>query len=415
MSRLATHAGPGPATLAGPIGPAARGPGRAGRDGVLLTGATGFVGIELLARYLQLTDRDVFVLIRARDDEHARARLEETLTCAFGTAEPYLGRVRALAGDITHDGLGLGPDLALEVAGQVSEIVHGAASVSFDLPLGASLTINVEGTRRMLAFAELCALEGGLRRFTYISTAYVAGLHRGAFSEDDLDVGQRFRNPYEQSKFEAEILVRETAPRLPITVVRPSIIVGDRHSGWTASFNVLYWPLRALAKGSYPMLPARRRAPVDVVSVDYVADAIVALASAPDAEGNTFHLTASADASTIGELLSLAVKRLGCERPPLISPRLYRHVVHPLLCRLQPDRRRFLRATETYLPYFAIGARYDNSRARAALAPAIVPAPLATYFDELVGYALEARWGARPLTRAAASGSVRSAGALILA
>ncbi len=391
--------------------PAIEAAGRPGGDGVLLTGATGFVGIELLARYLQLTDRDVFVLIRASDDEHARARLEETLVCAFGTAEPYLHRVRALAGDITHEGLGLDPDTALEVAAQVSEIVHGAASVSFDLPLGASLTINVEGTRRMLAFAELCALEGGLRRFTYISTAYVAGLHRGTFTEDDLDVGQRFRNHYEQSKFEAEILVREAAERLPITVVRPSIIVGDRHSGWTSSFNVLYWPLRALAKGSYPILPARRRAPVDVVSVDYVADAIVALASAPDAESQTFHLTASDDASSIGELLSLAVERFGCKRPPLISPRLYRHVVHPLACRLQPRRRRFLRATETYLPYFAIAATYDNTRARAALAPAIAPAPLESYFDELVGYALAARWGARPLTRAAASGALLAAAA----
>ena len=253
-------------------------------DAILLTGATGFVGMELLARYLQLTDRDVVVLIRAADDAQARERLERTLICAFGTAEPYLGRIRALAGDITHPALGLHPDVALEVAGEVSEIVHGAASVSFSLELAASREVNVEGTRRMLAFAELCALEGGgLRRFTYVSTAYVAGLHRGRFAEDDLDVGQRFRNPYEQSKFEAELVVREAAKRLPITVVRPSIIVGDRHSGWTASFNVLYWPLRALAKGAYPLLPARGSAPVDVVSVDYVADAIVALAGAPDA------------------------------------------------------------------------------------------------------------------------------------
>ena len=405
MTQLATET-PRPASLT------ARPP---ARDGVLLTGATGFVGIELLARYLQLTDRDVYVLIRACDDEHARARLEQTLVCAFGTAAPYLGRVRALAGDITHEGLGLDPDVALEVAAQVSEIVHGAASVSFDLPLGASLTINVEGTRRMLAFAELCALEGGLQRFTYISTAYVAGLHRGAFHEDDLDVGQRFRNHYEQSKFEAEILVRETAQRLPITTVRPSIIVGDRRSGWTSSFNVLYWQLRALAKGSCPMLPARRSAPVDVVSVDYVADAIVALASAPDAAGATFHLTASEDASSIGELLSLAVDRLGCKRPRLISPRLYRRVVHPVLCRLQPRRRRFLLATRTYLPYFAIGATYDNTRARAALLPAIAPAPLSSYFDALVDYALQARWGARPITRAAAGAATHRAEALAAA
>jgi thioester reductase-like protein len=380
------------------------------RDGVLLTGATGFVGTELLARYLQLTDRRVFVLIRARDDDHARERLRNTLLCAFGIDEPYLGRVRALAGDITQPGLGLDPETALEVAGEISEIVHGAASVSFDLELEASRAINVEGTRRMLAFAELCRSRGGLRRFTYISTAYVAGTHRGRFGEDDLDVGQRFRNAYERSKFEAESLVRAYRERLAITIVRPSIVVGDRHSGWTASFNVLYWPLRALAKGSYPVLPARRRAPVDVVSVDYVADAIVALASAPSAAGDTYHLTASARASSIGELLSLATARLGCRRPPLISPRLYRHVLHPLLCRLAPRRRRFLRATETYLPYFAIGVTYDNARARAALEPAISPAPLAEYFDALVDYALRTRWGARALTRAAAAaGASRAA------
>jgi long-chain acyl-CoA synthetase len=275
--------------------------------------------------------------------------------------------------------------------------------VSFDLALAASRAVNVEGTSRMLAFAELCRLQGGLRRFTYVSTAYVAGLHRGTYSEDDLDVGQRFRNAYEQSKFEAELVVREHAGRLPVTVVRPSIIVGDRDSGWTASFNVLYWPLRALAKGDYPVLPARGSAPVDVVSVDYVADAIVALTGTPDAAGRTYHLTASADATSIGELLSLAVARLGCKRPPLISPRLYRHVLHPLLCRVSPRRRRFLRATETYLPYFAIATTYDNARARAALAPAIAPAPLADYFDALVDYALLARWGRRPLPRRAAA------------
>ena len=94
---------------------------------------------------------------------------------------------------------------------------------------------------------------------TYISTAYVAGCHRGVFGEDDLDVGQRFRNAYEQSKFEAERLVRAAgAGGLPVTIARPSIVVGDRHSGWTASFNVLYSPLRALARGAYPILPARR-------------------------------------------------------------------------------------------------------------------------------------------------------------
>lgn len=369
---------------------------------VLLTGGTGFVGMELLARYLEQSGRTVYVLIRAGNDRLAEERLREALVNACGAAEPYADRAIALAGDLTAPGLGLEEPVADRVAERVGEIVHGAASVSFDLGLAESREINVEGTRRMLDFAERCEARGGLRRFSYISTAYVAGEHSGGFCEGDLDVAQGFRNGYEQSKFEAELAVGERIGRLPITVLRPSIIVGDSRSGWTASFNVLYWPLQALARGAYPVLPARVDAPVDVVPVDYVADATLALSAAPGAEGRTYHLTASANASSIGELLGLACSRLGCRRPPLISPALYRHVVHRLLLAARPRTRPFLRATETYLPYFAIGVRYDNARARAELAPqGIEAAPLPHYFDRLIDYALASDWGMRPSSRAA--------------
>ncbi|MGH2919206.1 MAG: SDR family oxidoreductase, partial [Solirubrobacteraceae bacterium] len=374
------------------------------RDPVLLTGATGLVGIELLARYLERTDRTVYALVRAKSARHADERMRETLESAFGTADRFAGRVRALAGDITRPGMGLDPAIAYDVGQAVTEIVHGAASVSFDMDLETSREVNVEGTRELLEFAEFCRRHGGLRRFTYISTAYVAGEHRGAFTEDDLDVGQRFRNAYEQSKFEAEQLVGGYRDRFPITVARPSIIVGDSVTGWTSSFNVLYWPTRALARGSYPVLPARRRSPVDVVSVDYVADAVFALTRSPDAAGGTYHLTASEDATSIGELLAIACEQLECKAPPLISPRLYRRVIAPLMGRLQPRRREFLRATATYVPYFAVRAHYDNARARRALGPdGILPAPLGDYYARLIDYALLARWGGRPLTRAEAA------------
>ena len=380
---------------------------RATREALLLTGATGFLGIELLVRYLERTDRTIYALVRATDARHADERIRETLVAAFGEAEPYAARVRAIAGDITAPGMGLDPAVASEVGQAVTEIVHGAASVSFDLDLDASRRVNVEGTRELLEFADFCRRHGGLRRFTYVSTAYVAGEHRGRFGEDDLDVGQGFRNSYEQSKFEAEQLVAEYRDRFPITVARPSIIVGDSVSGWTASFNVLYWPTRALARGSYPVLPARRRSPVDVVSVDYVADAILALTSMPHAAGRTFHLTASDDATSIGELLAIACENLECKAPPLISPWLYSHVLAPLIGRVQPRRREFLRATATYVPYFAVRTQYDSGDARAALEPVgIVPAPLGAYYGRLIEYALLARWGKRPLTRAAAAARV---------
>ena len=115
-----------------------------------------------------------------------------------------------------------------------------------------------EGTRRVLEFAERCQARGGLRRLSHISTAYVAGEHAGCFSEDDLDVGQRFRNAYEQSKFEAERLVagcaRAAADHGRCARASSS---GSATAAGRASFNVLYWPLRAFSRGTYLALPAR--------------------------------------------------------------------------------------------------------------------------------------------------------------
>lgn len=370
--------------------------------GVLLTGATGFLGMELLARFLEHTDRHVFALVRGADDRATAARLERTLRSLFGSGHPYAERVTAVRGDITRPGLGLRGD-ADGLARQVSEIAHGAASVSFELELKASRAVNVQGTRRVVEFAERCQARGGLRRLSHISTAYVAGDHRGRFSEDDLDVGQSFRNAYERSKLEAEGLVAGARRRLPITVLRPSIVVGERGSGWTASFNVLYWPLRAFSRGAYPALPARRDAPVDVVPVDYVADAIFALSQAPEAEGETYHLTAGADATNVGELVELAAERFGRPAPRLIAPGVYRRAVHPLLVRASRDRRRreALERSEVFFPYFEMGVVYDDRRSRVALrATGIKPTPLPRYFDRLVDFALAADWGRQPIPRA---------------
>jgi thioester reductase-like protein len=137
-------------------------------------------------------------------------------------------------------GLGLGAERE-RIAEEVREVIHCAASVAFDLSLAESRSVHVEGTRHVLELAEECAARGeGLRRMTYVSTAYVAGDRHGCARETGLEVGQGFRNAYEQSKHEAERLVWSRRERLPLTVVRPSIVVGDRATGWTASVNVVY-------------------------------------------------------------------------------------------------------------------------------------------------------------------------------
>ena len=372
-------------------------------DAVLLTGATGFVGMEVLARFLERTDRDLYVLVRGADDVEVARRVEGALSTLYGCEHSYIRRVGAVRGDITREGLGLPDRRRDELAERVGEIIHVAASVEFDLGLEQAREVNVEGTRRVLEFAELCQRRAGLRRLSYVSTAYVAGDHAGLFAEQDLDVGQRFRNAYEQSKFEAERLVAGRREQLPITVLRPSIIVGESDTGWTASFNVLYWPLRAFARGTYLALPARREAPVDVVPVDFVADAIFLLSQLKDAEGMTYHLSAGPATSSVGEVVELARRRFARPAPRLIAPWAYRRVLHPVLVHTSRDarRRRALERSRLYFPYFSVDVAYDNRRCRETLAPAgIHPKPLREYFDRLVEFALLAQWGRRQISRA---------------
>jgi nucleoside-diphosphate-sugar epimerase len=276
--------------------------------------------------------------------------------------------------------------------------VHSAASVSFTLPLGEARAINVEGTRRMLDFAEHARANGGLDRYGHVSTAYVAGTFAGRFGEQDLDRGQRFNNSYEQSKLEAERLVRERS-ELPSMIMRPSIVVGDRRSGWTAAFNVLYWPLRAFARGLFTSVPANMSAPVDVVSIDYVADAIHALVEGRGAAGQTYHLTAGANASTIAEIAGLASRYFRQPLPQVLTPAEYAKLEREG----DPSQRLAAEGSRVYFPYFATSAVFDDSGARASLAPAGIEAsPLCDYMERLLDFATRSRWGKRPIGRAEA-------------
>ena len=376
---------------------------------VLLTGATGFLGMELLARYLQRTERTVYALVRARDQQEAAARLRAAAHEVVPDAERYDGRLVAVRADLQAPALGLSRGERDALAEQVTEIVHAAASVEFTLPLEEARRINVEGTRAMLELAERCVARGGLRRFSHVSTAYVAGTHRGTFGEDDLDLGQDHRNTYERTKWEAELLVRVHAETLPVQIFRPSIVVGERDSGWTPAFNVIYAPLKAFAKGAtLPLMPARRASPVDVVPVDFVADAIFALSARADGAGRTYSLAAGPAASTVGELIDLSAQTFERRAPLAVPPALYRRTVHQaLLRRSDGARRRWLERGEVFHPYFALRARYDTTRAHGALArEGIAVTPLPGYFDRLVDYAVTAQWGRRPLTRVQAAESL---------
>jgi long-chain acyl-CoA synthetase len=210
----------------------------------------------------------------------------------------------------------------------------------------------------------------------------VAGEPGRVFREDELEVGQSFRNPYERSKFEAELALRREGADLPLQILRPSIVVGDSATGRTSSFNVLYGPLKAFARGGIRAIPARRDSPVDIVPVDYVADRVHELVT--HGPNGTFHLVAGRNATTVGRLLEMSSRELDRKQPTVLPPRLYRRWVHPWLAR----KYRGLRRLEVYFPYFAMRVRFDDRR--------LGPGPrVESYFHRLVRYAQKAGWGRR--------------------
>jgi long-chain acyl-CoA synthetase len=360
---------------------------------VFLTGATGFVGMEVLVRLLDESDEPVAALVRGRDQAAADQRLAATLDMA-GVPVGARSRVRAVVGELTAPGLGLSRHDVNELAGEVTSVVHCAASVSWALSLDEARAINVVGTRRVLAFAEDIDRGGRLDRVVHVSTAYVAGRHRGRFAETDLAVGQEFRNTYERAKAEAESMVQGFAERLPITVVRPSIVVGESDSGWTPAFNVIYWPLRAFSRGLMPELPALPDSRVDIVPVDYVAD-VVMWALRAVAPPRVLHATAGDDALTADRLVGVASAAMGRERPPLVA--------------VGSEIAGGSEQAAAYLEYFDMEVVFDDALSRSLTG--IAPPLLESYFGGLISFAEQARWGKRPVGRAEARALLRPAAA----
>jgi long-chain acyl-CoA synthetase len=346
---------------------------------LLLTGATGFVGMELLVRVLEQTDRDVIALVRADDDDAAQERIDGVLQTLFAPdTGPEPGRVRGLAADLEAPGLGLTAPTRDRLIAEVQAICHCAASISFTLELDHARRINVEGTREIVRLAADAHEYGSLDRLVHVSTAYVAGERSGRASEHESDVGQRFRNTYERTKLEAEHVVQDSG--VPAAILRPSVIVGDSVTGWTPSFNVVYWPLQAFARGLFPAVPGEAGAHLDIVPVDVVADSLLALLRGPTRSG-VFHAVAGDDAPTNATLATMAADAFDTAPPRFVGP--------------GEDPTAETRAGP-FLPYFRVRCIFDAIRGRAL---GVASPSIEEYFPALMRYARDARWGKEPQPR----------------
>jgi thioester reductase-like protein len=362
---------------------------------VFLTGATGLIGSNLAVRILKDDPTtQLILLVRGSSEAEAENRLDQLLriSCSEIDFDQARKRITVVRGDITLRRLGLSEQLHARIASEVTHIIHSAATVQFQLPLECARVVNCDGTENVMALAKAAKNGGRLQRAAYISTAYVCGTREGTILEEELDCGQQFANTYERTKFESERLIRQSMNELPLTVFRPSIVVGDSRTGQTTAFNVLYPPLKLIRRHVVDTLPGHPQITLDVVPVDFVSAAINQIClKSDDGVGETYHLTAGEKATTTGEVVDLAVSYFN-----QVDPKQHTAPVRflPLESFRAVCGKRVLQALEMYQSYLCTRKTFHNANTLSALAGTdIEPPEFRNYCGAILQFCIHADWG----------------------
>ena len=347
----------------------------AATPGYLVTGYPGSIGRRLVEHISHMEpEARIFALVLSKQKEsaeHHRQRLGSD-------------RVVLLEGDVVDMHLGLSGEEYEQVCAEVTEIFHLAAISYLSVPKETAWQVNVDGTRNVLELARDCA---HLQRLAHFSTCHVAGERLGVIAEDELDLGQAFHNVYEETKFHAEKLVQRASPSLPISIFRPSSVVGDSQTGEIDRFDGPYSLGLLLVTSPLVMplpLPGDGIAPLNVVPVDFVVQAAFALARDPRGVGRTFHLV---DPNPMGSrrVYEMIAEKANRKLPRFNIPARAADVMLrlPLLEKLARPQR----AAITYANQLAL---YNCQNTLELLdGTGIRCPPLSSYLDKLIDYVKE--------------------------
>jgi len=346
---------------------------------VLLTGFPGFIGRRLVGKIVEIEpSASVICVVERRFEFQAREEVRR-LSTNGGSRGPA---VSVLVGDVTRPGLGLDADTLAGLAERVTDVLHLAAVHDLAVPEPLARRVNVRGTRHVI---DLCRSLGRLERLVHFSSCHVSGTRTGTVYEDELDMGQSFKNHYESTKHDAEYLVRQASREMPTVILRPAMVVGDRHTGETPRLDGLYSVMGLVDRLSRLHVPLPNvgdlTAEASIVPVDYVVDAAAALWRSERAAGGTFAL-ADPHPMIGREIFVEIVRGVGALGPLGRVP----HAVLDVPLRFSRVRR-LLGVPREIFDYINHPAHYDCSRAIELLEPAGIVCPDArSYLPNLVAF-----------------------------
>ena len=251
-----------------------------------ITGATGFIGKRLVKKLLERKGTTVYFLLRA---ESAAKVADLHAYWGLTTAEAQT-RAVAIHGDLTLPGLGVSATDVKLLKGKVDHFHHLAAVYDLGADEDSQVAVNIDGTRNAVELAQAI----GAGHFHHVSSIAAAGLYEGVFREDMFDEAEGLDHPYFKTKHESEKIVRKEC-RLPWTVYRPAMVVGDSATGEMDKIDGPYYFFKLIQRMRQilpPWMPSvgLEGGRINIVPVDFVVNALAHISHQPGTAGRCFHL-----------------------------------------------------------------------------------------------------------------------------
>ncbi|MFY9845599.1 MAG: SDR family oxidoreductase [Terriglobales bacterium] len=356
---------------------------------IFLTGGTGYIGAHVAANLLEQHDATLNLLVRGRDPRDSELRLWQALQLhlPFPRFYEYLqSKIRIFRGDLTATRFGLAPDDYDRLVHTTDSVIHCAASLNRKSEKSC-LNVNLRGTLEVVQLARQSQYYHGLRRFSNVSTVAVAGKRSNEVVLEDRSIewGRSDYDPYARTKKFCEHMVRELLPDVPLTIFRPSIVLGDSRYPQTTQFDMVR---SFVFLAGLPVLPFRPQDKIDIVNVDFVADAISTLHMKANPAHDTYHLSSGNSSQTFRELTrALAAEQN--KRGPLFLPMLEKPfgTVVGILANRKGPVGHGAALMKVFLPYLTWNTVFDNTRVTTEMGRK--PVPFSQYSFPLLRFSRE--------------------------
>jgi thioester reductase-like protein len=356
---------------------------------IFLTGSTGYIGAHVTANLLEQHGASLNLLVRARDPQEASGRLWRALQLHLDFARFYehlQTRMRVFCGDLTAPHFGLADDDYDRLIHTTDSVVHCAASLNRKSEKSC-LNVNLRGTLEVLLLAQKSNYYHGLRRFSQVSTVAVAGKRQDEVVTEGgaIDWERSDYDPYARTKKFTEHMMRQLLPEVPITIFRPSIVLGDSRHPETTQFDMVK---AFVFLAGLPVLPFPSKDKIDIVNVDFVADAIATLHQKESPLHDTYHLSSGLDSQTFRQLTS-ALAAAQNKRGPVFLPFLQKpfSATVNFLSNRQGSLAHGASLMKVFMPYLVWNTVFDNTRVTQELGRK--PVPFSQYSYPLLKFSRE--------------------------